>query len=125
MVPEFLEMVAHDLNLHCAGRTKAAIVIALNEYLLERSGAGLTTALVVDNAQKLSTEVLEEIELLGNLENRSGRLLQVVFAAQPGFEDQLNAPELRGLKQRLTMWARLEPFDSTQTASYIEHRMSK
>ena len=124
-VPEFFEMVTHDLGLPYAGSTKTAMVIALNEYLLERSCAGLTTALIVDNAQKLSTEVLEEIELLGNLENRSGRLLQVVFAAQPGFERQLDVPELRGLKQRLMMWARLEPFDSTQTASYIEHRMGK
>ena len=61
----------------------------------------------------------------GHLLRASGRLLQVVFAAQPGFERQLDAQELRGLKQRLMMWARLEPFDSTQTASYIEHRMGK
>lgn len=124
-VPEFFELVAHDFRLPCASTTKTAIVIALNEYLLERSCAGLTTALIVDNAQKLSTEVLEEIELLGNLENRSGRLLQVLFAAQPGFERQLDAPELRGLKQRLMLWARLEPLDATQTAAYVQHRMSK
>ena len=57
------------------------------------------------------------------LENREGRLLQVVFAAQPTFEDQLNAPELRGLKQRLLMWARLDTLDAAETADYIEHRM--
>ena len=108
-VAEFFELVAHDFRLPCASTTKTATLIALNEYLLERSRAGQTTALVVDNAEKLPTEVLEEIELLGNLENRDGRLLQVVFAAQPSFERQLDAPELRGLKQRLMLRARLDP----------------
>src|ERR1019366_3142108 len=98
---------------------------ALNEYLLERSRTGQTAALGVDNAQKLSIEVLEEIELLGNLENRDGRLLQVVFAAHPDFERQLDAPQLRGLKQRLMLCARLEPLDAVQTAAYVEHRMVK
>ena len=121
---EFFELIAHDFHLPCARTTKTTVLIALNQYLLGRSLAGQTTALVVDNAQKLSTEVLEEIELLGNLENRDGQLLQVVFAAQPGFERQVDAPELRGLKQRL-MRARLEPLDAVQTAFYIEHRMAK
>jgi general secretion pathway protein A len=122
-VTEFFELIAHDFRLPCASATKTATLIALNEYLLERSRAGLTTALVVDSAEKLSTQVLEEIELLGNLENRDGRLLQVVFAAQPSFERQLDAPELRGLKQRLMLRARLDPLDATQTVAYIEHRM--
>ena len=123
-VAEFFELLAHDFRLPCANPTKTATLIALNEYLLERSRTGQTTALVVDSAEKLSTDVLEEIELLGNLENRAGRLLQVVFAAQPSFEERMDAPELRGLKQRL--WrARLEPLTATETAAYIEHRMVK
>jgi general secretion pathway protein A len=123
--PEFFELIAHDFELPCAGASKVRIVIALNEHLAARSSAGLTTALIVDNAQKLSTEVLEEIELLGNLETRNGRLLQVVFAGQPSFERRLDAPELRGLKQRLLTRARLEPLDEKQTAAYILHRMEK
>lgn len=122
---EFFELIANDFHLRCASMTKTAVLIALNEYLLERSRAGQTTALVVDNAQKLAIEVLEEIELLGNLENRDGRLLQVVFAAQPDFERRLDAPQLRGLKQRLLLCARLERLDAIQTAAYVEHRMAK
>lgn len=122
---EFFELIANDFHLRCASTTKTAVLIALNEYLLDRSRAGQTTALVVDNAQKLSLEVLEEIELLGNLENRDGRLLQVVFAAQPDFDRQIDAPQLRGLKQRLMLCARLEPLDAIHTAAYIEHRMAK
>jgi general secretion pathway protein A len=124
-VAEFFELIAHDFRLPCSNPTKTATLIALNEYLLARSRAGQTTALVVDSAEKLSIEVLEEIELLGNLENREGRLLQVVFAAQPSFERLLDAPELRSLRQRLVSRARLEPLDPTQTAAYIEHRMMK
>ena len=123
-VAEFFELIAHDFQLRCASPTKTATLIALNEYLLERSRAGQTTALVVDSAEKLPTEVLEEIELLGNLENRDGRLLQVVFAAQPGFERRLDAPQLRGLKQRMMLRARLEPLNAAETAAYIQHRMA-
>jgi general secretion pathway protein A len=123
-VAEFFELIAHDFRLPRAGASKTATLIALNEYLLERSRNGQATALVVDSAEKLSTEVLEEIELLGNLENRDGRLLQVVFAAQPGFERRLDVPQLRGLKQRLMFRARLEPLDAIETAAYIEHRMA-
>ena len=123
-VAEFFELIAHDFRLPRAGASKTATLIALNEYLLERSRTGQATALVVDSAEKLSTEVLEEIELLGNLENRDGRLLQVVFAAQPGFERRLDVPQLRGLKQRLMFRARLEPLDAVETAAYIAHRMA-
>jgi len=122
---EFFELIANEFHLPCASTMKTAVLIALNEHLLDRLRAGQTTALVVDNAQKLSIEILEEIELLGNLENRDGRLLQVVFAAQPELERNLDAPELRGLKQRLTVCARLEPLDAAQTAAYIGHRMAK
>ena len=115
-VAEFFELIAHDFRLPCASATKTATLIALNEYLLERSRAGQTTALVVDSAEKLSTEVLEEIELLGNLENRDGRLLQVVFAAQPSFERQLDAPRTPRLEaapdargRDWSRWMRLKP----------------
>jgi len=123
-VSEFFELIAHGFHLSCTSATKTATLIALNERLLARLRAGLTTALIIDSAEKLSTEVLEEIELMGNFENRDGRLLQVVFAAQPGLDRQLDTPELRGLKQRLLLKARLEPLDATQTAAYIEHRMA-
>ena len=96
---QFFELLAHDLELSCRNTTKTSILIALNEYLLKRSQAGQTTVLIVDNAQKLSADVLEEIELPGNLENRRGRLLQVIFAAQPSFEHQLEKAELRGLRR--------------------------
>lgn len=122
---QFLELMAHDLDLKFAQNTKASILIALSEHLFERCQAGQTTVVIVDNAQKLSADVLEEIELLGNLENRRGPLLQVIFAAQPGFELQLESAELRGLRQRLFLRAKLDRLSSEDTAIYVEGRLKK
>ena len=122
---EFFELLAHDLALKCERPTKTAVLIALNEYLLTRMQAGLTTALIVDNAQKLSGDVLEEIELLGNLENRKGRLLQVIFAGDPSFARQVEKPEHRGLRQRIVSRVQLLPLNVSETHGYIEWRLSK
>jgi general secretion pathway protein A len=122
---EFFQLLAHDLELRCRNTTKTSILIALNEYLLRRSQEGQTTVLIVDSAQKLGVDVLEEIELLGNLENRRGRLLQVIFAAQPSFDRQLEKAELRGLRQRMLMRARLGPLQCAQTSQYVESRLAQ
>ena len=122
---QFFELLAHDLDLKCEHKTKTSILIALNEYLVKRSQAGQTTVLIIDSAQKLGVGVLEEIELLGNLENRRGRLLQVIFAAQPSFERQLEKAELRGLRQRLLLRSRLAPLQAEQTSKYVESRLAK
>ena len=122
---EFFQLLAHDLELRCRNTTKTSILIALNEYLLRRSQEDQTTVLIVDSAQKLGVDVLEEIELLGNLENRRGRLLQVIFAAQPSFERQLAKAELRGLRQRLLSRSRLAPLQTEQVSAYVECRMAK
>jgi general secretion pathway protein A len=122
---QFLELMAHELDLKYAQSTKASVLIALREHLFERCQAGQTTVLIVDNAQKLGVDVLEEIELLGNLENRRGSLLQVIFAAQPGFELQLESEELRGLRQRLFLHARLDRLSAEDTTSYVERRLNK
>lgn len=122
---QFFELLAYDLELQCAQTTKASVLIALNEKLLRRFEEGQTTVLIVDSAEKLPLEVLEEIELLGNLETRKGKLLQVVFAAQPQFDGQMESPALRGLRQRLLLRAKLPPLTVEQTAEFIESRLTK
>jgi general secretion pathway protein A len=122
---QFFDLLAHDFALECARSTKSAILIALNDHLLARTQRGLTTALIVDNAQKLRPDVLEEIEMLGNLENRQGPLLQVVFAAQPNFEQQLEKSELRGLRQRILSRVRLQPLGAQELATYVAWRLAK
>jgi general secretion pathway protein A len=122
---QFFELLAHDLDLRSRNTTKISILIALNEYLVERCQAGQTTVLIVDDAQKLGADVLEEIELLGNLENRRGRLLQVILAAQPSLERQLEKSELRGLRQRLLSRSRLDRLQAEQISEYVECRLAK
>lgn len=120
---QFFELLANDLDLQSSSLRKSSILIALNEHLVRQCQIGQTTALIIDNAQKLQPEVLEEIELLGNLENRQGKLLQVVFAGQPSFESRLERPELRGLRQRLLSRARLGPLTQEHMAGYIASRL--
>ena len=122
---QFFEMIAYDLDLRCQRTSKTEVLFALNQLLLQQSQQGRTTVLIVDEAHNLEWEVLEEIRLLGNLENRRGKLIQVILAGQPELDRKLDAPNLRQLKQRIVLRCALEPFDLAQTTEYISTRMAK
>lgn len=122
---QFFEMVAYDLDLRCSRTSKTEVLIALNQLLIERANLGLTTVLIVDEAQNLDWDVLEEIRLLGNLETRKGKLLQIILAGQPELDRKLEAPEFRQLKQRIALRSHLKPFQLKETADYIESRLLK
>jgi general secretion pathway protein A len=81
--------------------------------------------LIIDEAHNLEWEVLEEIRMLGNLENRRGKLLQIILAGQPELDRKLEAPNLRQLKQRIVLRCNLEPFTPKDTAQYINTRLEK
>jgi len=121
---EFLEMVAWDFDLQCNRKSKPEILAALNDMLLSQAEKGSTAVLIVDEAHNLEWEVLEEIRLLGNLENRRGKLLQVIMAGQPEFDRKLDAPNLRNLKQRIVLRYNLSPFNEQDTANYINSRFT-
>src|SRR6185503_11154714 len=97
----------------------------LNTLLLERAGAGRSTVLIVDEAHNLDWDVLEEIRLLGNLENRRGKLLQIILAGQPELDRKLEATEFRQLKQRIALRCALRAFEPRETTEYIATRMAK
>ena len=102
LTPEqFFEMIAYDFDLPCARTSKTEVLFALNNMLLERANRNLTTALIVDEAQNLEWAVLEEIRLLGNLENRRGKMMQIILSGQPELDKRLEAQEFRQLKQRI------------------------
>lgn len=122
---QFFEMIAYDLDLRCQRTSKTEVLFALNQLLLQQSQQGRTTVLIVDEAHNLEWEVLEEIRLLGNLENRRGKLIQVILAGQPELDRKLDAPNLRQLKQRIVLRCGLEPFDLAQTTEYITTRLEK
>jgi general secretion pathway protein A len=124
-VPQFFEMLSYDFDLPGNRQSKTETLMALNEMLLERNATGRNTALIVDEAHNFDWDVLEEIRLLGNLENRRGKLLQVVIAGQPELDAKLERPEFRQLKQRISLRCTLCGFDLIDATAYIESRMER
>jgi type II secretory pathway predicted ATPase ExeA len=121
---EFVETLSLRFGLSShAGASKAALIEELEPLLRERRSRGLITALVVDEAQSLTNEVLEEIRLLANSETTTQKLLPFVLSGQPELKDRLNEPGLRQLKQRVTLRCEIRPFTQQETAAYIEQRI--
>lgn len=121
---QFFEMIAYDLDLPCTRTSKTEVLFALNQLLVEQAQDGRTVVLIVDEAHNLDWEVLEEIRLLGNLENRHGKLLQIILAGQPELDRKLDAPNLRQLKQRIVLRCNLQPFTLRDAVEYIESRLT-
>jgi len=122
---EFLEMIAYDLDLQCNPSSKTEVLFALNQLLLQQAGFNSTAVVIIDEAHNLEWDVLEEVRLLGNLESRHGKLLQIVLAGQPEFDRKLDAPNLRQLKQRIVLRCALRPFDEHEAIEYITSRLEK
>jgi general secretion pathway protein A len=122
-VTEFLAYVLTDLRVPRPTSNKGEMLAALNEFLLQRSRRGTTTVLVVDEAQLLTWELMEEIRLLTNLETAQFKLLQIVLVGQPELEGKIDSEGLRQLKQRIAMRCRLEPLGSNEVRGYIYRRL--
>jgi general secretion pathway protein A len=122
-VEQFFEMIAYDLDLPCTRTSKTEVLFALNQLLVEQAQEGHTVVLMVDEAHNLEWEVLEEIRLLGNLENRNGKLLQIILAGQPELDRKLDAPNLRQLKQRIVLRCNLQPFTLRDAVEYMQSRL--
>jgi general secretion pathway protein A len=121
---EFVETLARRFQLSArAAESKAALLPELEQVLRERRASGVVTALVIDEAQSLSLELLEEVRLLANIETATEKLLPLVLAGQPELADRLNDPALRQLKQRVALRCELAPFDLAETAGYIATRI--
>ncbi len=124
-VEQFFELLAYDLNLNCNRLSKTEVLLSLHSLLVERAAVGRTTVLIVDEAHNLDWDVLEEIRLLGNLENRKGKLLQIIVAGQQELDRKLDAPEFRQLKQRIALRCSLHGFEMAETIAYIHSRMAR
>jgi type II secretory pathway predicted ATPase ExeA len=121
---EFIELLADRFELgERAAQSKAALTKELESVLLERRSRGQITALVIDEAQSLTPELLEEIRLLGNIETAVEKLLPLILSGQPELGNRLNEAGLRQLKQRVTLRCEIAPFTLEETASYISARV--
>src|SRR6266496_917206 len=117
---DFIRLLALKFDLGPeSGESKALLLERLEPLLGDRRASGETTALVIDEAQSLSVEMLEEIRLLANIETHSSKLLPLVLAGQPELAERLENRDLRQLRQRITLRCQLEPFDVKETAAYI------
>jgi len=122
-VPQFLDYMMADFGIPCETRSKSQIRMRLYNWLLERYRAGETAVLIVDEAQNLADEVLEEIRMLTNLETFTEKLLQIVLVGQTELEQKLKQPHLRQLRQRLTLRAKTHPLSAEETKAYIQQRL--
>jgi type II secretory pathway predicted ATPase ExeA len=122
-VLDFLEFVLTDFGIPPKTRTKSGMLLQLNRWLIERFRNRGLCVIVVDEAQNLSWELLEEIRLLTNLETSSEKLLQIVLSGQPELEEKLRAPSVRQLRQRISIWCRTQALTAEQTRTYIAERL--
>jgi type II secretory pathway predicted ATPase ExeA len=126
-VTQFFDFMMADFGIPWEASSletmKSQVLLRLNQWLLERYKAGETAVLIVDEAQNLSPQVLEEIRLLTNLETSTEKLLQIVLSGQPELEIKLNQPELRQLRQRITLRCKTHPLTLEEAYGYISERL--
>jgi general secretion pathway protein A len=122
-VPQFLDYMMADFGIPCDSKAKSQILLRLYNWLLDRYRAGETAVLIVDEAQSLSDEVLEEVRMLTNLETFTEKLLQIVLVGQPELEQKLKRPHLRQLRQRLTLRAKTYPLTQEESKAYVQQRL--
>lgn len=122
---EFLLTVLEDLNVKVKNTNKNEIIKAFRDFLIENSMIGRRIIIIVDEAQNLPDETLEELRLLSNLETEKEKLLQIVLIGQPELRGRLLSDSLKQLNQRITVRATLRPLTMNETSDYINYRLVK
>jgi putative secretion ATPase (PEP-CTERM system associated) len=120
---ELLAMILQDLGVDPFGKTKTELIDALNKHLVETFAKGSRVVLVIDEAQNLSEDLLEEIRLLSNLETEKTKLLQIILVGQSELRGLLQRSNLEQFRQRITVNYHIPPLDRDETAAYIRHRI--
>jgi general secretion pathway protein A len=119
---QLLRAIVTDFGL-TVPRDRLGQHAVLNQFLLQQAAQGGKVVLIIDEAQDLSTRTMEEVRLLSNLETAQHKLLQIVLAGQPELKKRLEAPELRQLRQRITLRTHIPPLGVADIAGYIDHRL--
>jgi general secretion pathway protein A len=120
---QLLGTICREFGVTPDDRDSFGYLDALNLYLLDQNAAGKTVVLVVDEAQNLTPDVLEQLRMISNLETECDKLIQIILAGQPELNDVLNRHDLRQLSQRIAVRCRLTPMNMRDTAEYIRHRL--
>lgn len=120
---DLMRMILTDFGIREVKRTKSEMLQQFSEYLIDVYRHGGVTALVIDEAHLLSPALLEEIRLMTNLETSQQKLLQIVLVGQPELDESLDSPELRQVKQRISLRYQLEPLSDMEVRGYIARRL--
>ncbi|HUJ11749.1 MAG TPA: AAA family ATPase [Verrucomicrobiae bacterium] len=121
---QLLKTITLEFGVKPRGIDRVAYLQALNEFVLSEVRQGNNVALIIDEAQDLTDDLLEQVRLLSNLETDQQKLMQIVLMGQPELRQKLQQPELRQLRQRITVRYHLQPLDRAETAAYINHRLA-
>lgn len=122
---QLISMINDDFGLEVGGRDKVAMLRDLNEFLIDQFAAGNKAVLIIDEAQNLTSELLEEVRMLSNLETDSAKLLQIILVGQPELKKTLNSPSLRQLRQRILVQTHLAPLTVDEVAEYVLYRLER
>lgn len=118
-----IKAIAIEFGLEVKGADRFEATLIINDFLLRQMAEGQETVLIIDEAQDLTNELLEQVRLLSNLETDDRKLLQIVLMGQPELRDRLNDHGLRQLRQRITVRYHLNPLRRTEVAQYVHHRL--
>ncbi len=120
---QLLKSVNEELGLPAEAESTQELIPHLNHFLLQKKSEGQTVLLLIDEAQNLSRETLEQLRLISNLETRTSKLIQIILVGQPELRELLNSPAMRQLNQRITLSFHLAPLTFAETRDYIQHRL--
>ena len=120
---QLISMINEDFGMNVKGKEKTILLSELNEFLIDQYARGLQPILLIDEAQNLTQDLLEEIRLLSNLETDRAKLLQIILVGQPELKKTLMLPGLVQLRQRITINYHIIPLTVDETAKYIKHRL--
>lgn len=120
---QLLQLIVKDLGIVPGKQNKASLVESINHFLLEETSQGHNVALIIDEAQNLKANQLEQIRLLSNLETEKEKLLQIILVGQPELMDKLKLPSLRQINQRIMVRYHILPLEKSELTHYVEHRL--
>jgi general secretion pathway protein A len=120
---QLIKAIAMEFGLNARGLDRVDAIAEINAFLLEQMAQDRETVLIIDEAQDLTNDLLEQVRLLSNLETDDRKLLQIVLMGQPELRDRLNHHGLRQLRQRITVRYHLRPLKHSEIAQYIQHRL--
>jgi general secretion pathway protein A len=120
---DLIKAINAEFGLSTFGDSRTELLDVLNTFLLDRHAEGRRVLVIIDEAQNLPAETLEQLRLLSNLETHTAKLLQIVLIGQPELDAKLGAPGLRQLRQRISVWWQLGPLGRDETRAYVEHRL--